>query len=124
MCRRRLCYAVLCAVLLGVEIFIALCVRDNFIRPYVGDVLVVILIACFLRVLVPVGWRFLPLGVFLFAAAVEIGQYFDYASLLGLGENPFFRTLLGSTFSAQDLLCYAVGCILFAAGEKWILHTV
>ena len=124
MCRRRLCYAVLCAVLLGVEIFIALCVRDNFIRPYVGDVLVVILIACFLRVLVPVGWRFLPLGVFLFAAAVEIGQYFDYASLLGLGEDPFFRTLLGSTFSAKDLLCYAVGCILFAAGEKWILHTV
>ena len=124
MCRRRLCYAVLCAVLLGVEIFIALYVRDAFVRPYVGDVLVVILIACFIRIFVPVGWRFLPLGVFLFAAAVEIGQYFDYASLLGLGEYPFFRTLLGSTFSVEDILCYAVGCLLFAVGEKWILRTL
>ena len=122
MCRRRLCYAAAFVLLLAVEIGIAMYVRDAFIRPYIGDVLVVILIACFVRIFLPVGWRFLPLGVFLFAAAVEIGQYFDYASLLGLGENPFFRILLGSTFSWEDLICYAVGCILFAIAEKWLLR--
>ena len=58
MCRRRLGYAALCAVLLGVEIVIALYVRDAFVRPYVGDVLVVILIACFIRIFVPVGLQY------------------------------------------------------------------
>jgi hypothetical protein len=61
--------------------------------------------------------------VFLFAAAVEIGQYFDFVTLLGLGNIAFFRILLGSTFSMADLLCYAVGCVLFWAGEKLLCRS-
>ncbi len=117
MLHRRLAYAAVSAVLLGVEILIALYVRDAFIRPYMGDVLVVILIACFIRIFVPYGWRFLPLGVFLFSVAVEVGQFFRYADLLGLGDNPFFRTLLGTSFSWADIICYAVGCAIFVGCE-------
>jgi len=55
--------------------------------------------------------RLLPLWVFLFAACVEVGQYFDLVALLGLADNRFLSILMGRTFSWMDLICYAVGCI-------------
>lgn len=100
------------------EVFIALFVRDRFIRPYGGDILVTVLICCFVRIFFPTGVRLLPVWVFLFAAAVEIGQYFDFVSLLGLGSISLFRILLGSTFSFADILCYGAGCLLFFIAEK------
>ena len=116
--KKRLGYAIAFVLLLTVEILIALFVRDDFIRPYGGDILVTVLICAAVRILFPTGIRFLPLWVFLFAAGVEIGQYFDFVTLLGLGDIAFFRILLGSTFSFADLLCYAAGCVLFLLGEK------
>ena len=116
--KKRLGYAIAFVLLLTVEILIALFVRDDFIRPYGGDILVTVLICAAVRILFPTGIRLLPLWVFLFAAGVEIGQYFDFVTLLGLGDIAFFRILLGSTFSFADLLCYAAGCVLFLLGEK------
>ena len=118
--KKRLGYAIAFLVLLITEILIALFVRDDFIRPYGGDILVTVLICAAVRIAFPTGIRFLPLWVFLFAAAVEIGQYFDFVTLLGLGDIAFFRILLGSTFSVADLICYAAGCLLFWIGEKAI----
>ena len=117
--RRRMGYGAAFAGIFLVEILIALFVKDDFIRPYGGDMLVTVLICCFVRCFFPVGVRLLPLWVFLFAAAVEIGQYFDMVTLLGLGESAFFRTLLGTTFSFADLLCYAAGCAGF-----WVCEAV
>ena len=118
--KKRIGYLIAFIVLLITEILIALFVRDDFIRPYGGDILVTVLICAAVRVAFPTGIRFLPLWVFLFAAAVEIGQYFDFVTLLGLGNIAFFRILLGSTFSVADLICYAAGCLLFWIGEKTI----
>ena len=111
-------YAVGFAGIFFTELLIALFVRDDFIRPYGGDVLVTVLICCFLRIFFPCGVRLLPVWVFLFAAAVEVGQFFDFVSLMGLGDTAFFRILLGSTFSWADLVCYAVGCALFRGIEN------
>ena len=121
--KKRLGYAIAFVLLLTVEILIALFVRDDFIRPYGGDILVTVLICAAVRIVFPTGVRLLPLWVFLFAAAVEIGQYFDFVTLLGLGNIAFFRILLGSTFSMADLLCYAAGCVLFWAGEKLLCRS-
>ena len=118
----RLRYAIAFLLILVLEILIALFVRDSFIRPYGGDVLVTVLLCCFCRIFFPRGIRLLPLYVFLFAAAVEIGQYFGIVHLLGLSGNPFFRTLIGTTFSAADLVCYGVGCHLFFAAEAFLRH--
>ena len=118
--KKRLGYILAFTILLITEILIALFVRDDFIRPYGGDILVTVLICAAVRIVFPTGVRLLPVWVFLFAAAVEIGQYFDFVTLLGLGNIAFFRILLGSTFSPADLICYAVGCVLFWAGEKLI----
>lgn len=119
--RRRAVYALLFLVLTLVEVLIALFVRDRFIRPYFGDVLVTVLLCCFGRILFPKKLSVLPLLVFLFASAVEVLQYFDYVSLLGLQDNGFFRTLLGTTFSFSDLICYGAGCLLFFLGERFLL---
>ena len=102
-------YALLFALLLGIEVFIALFVHDSFVRPYLGDVLVVVVVYAFLRVIFPTGLPWLPVGVTLFAAGVEVSQYFHLVDRLGLGKIPFFRVLLGSTFDWADLVCYCVG---------------
>lgn len=120
--KSRLRYGIAFLLILVLEILIALFVRDAFIRPYGGDVLVTVLLCCFCRIFFSRGSRLLPLYVFLFAAAVELGQYFGIVHLLGLSGNPFFRTLIGTTFSAADLVCYGVGCLLFSAAEAVLRH--
>ena len=111
--KKRITYLILFCVLLLIEILIALFVRDDFVRPYVGDMLVTVLLCCLIRVLFPNGIKLLPLYIFLFAAAVEVGQYFRVVELLGLSNNRFVSTLVGTTFSVHDLVCYAIGSAAF-----------
>lgn len=96
-----------------IEIIIALYVRDSFIRPYGGDVLVTVLLCCFLRIFIPNRCKLLPLFVFLFAAFVEVLQALHIVALLGLQNIRFLRILIGTTFSVADIICYAVGCLIF-----------
>lgn len=114
----RIWYAFSFIIILIVEIIIALYVRDAFIRPYGGDILVTVLICCFVRIFFPSKFKLLPLWVFLFAAAVEFAQYFNFVSLLGLQDIAVLRIMLGTSFSVIDLICYAVGCALFFVTEK------
>lgn len=105
-------------VLLLIEIFIAACVHDRFIRPYIGDVLVVLLIYCFLRISLP-PYRYLPAGVFLFAALVEVAQKFDFVHVLGLGDNRILSIALGSTFDWADIICYACGGYIIFVWQRY-----
>lgn len=117
---KRFSYFLIFCSLMAVEVCIALFVHDSFIRPYVGDILVTLLLCCMARVVIPDQVRLLPLYVFLFAACVEIGQYFDVVALLGLEDNRLISIALGRTFSWLDLVCYAVGCVA-ASGLDAIL---
>ena len=107
----RFSYTGMFCALLCAEILVALFVHDNFIRPYIGDVLVTLLLCSFLRIFFPRGIALLPFCVFLFATAVEIAQYFDFVALLGI-KSRFLSVLLGRTFSWADILCYALGCLI------------
>ena len=118
--KKRLVYLGLTFVLLAVEVLIALFVHDNFVRPYIGDVLVTVLICAFLRIFIPKGVKLLPLYVFIFAAGVEVLQYFRIVELLGLSDNRFFSILIGSVFDVKDVVCYGIGCVIFFFGEKII----
>ena len=93
--KTRTVYALFFFILLITEICIALFVNDSFIRPYIGDALVTVLISCFLRVFIPKGLSYLPLLVFIFAVTVETAQYFDIVRLLGLESNTFISTVIG-----------------------------
>ena len=114
---KRIYYIILTIILLAVEVLIALFVHDQFVRPYIGDVLVVVVIYAFVRIWIPESVRLLPLYVFLFAAGVEILQYFNIVELLGVQDNVFLRTIIGTSFDVKDLLCYAAGCVLI-----WLVY--
>ena len=116
----RVWYTVAFVSIFAAIIYIALFVRDKFIRPYGGDILVTVLICCFGRIFFPSKIKLLPVYVFLFAVAVEIGQYFELVDLIGLGGIPLFRIALGTSFSPHDIICYGAGCVLFWVGEKII----
>lgn len=108
--QRRRMYVAATIVLLAIEIGIALFIHDVFIRPYVGDMLVVVLIYTFVRIFIPEGVRLLPLWVFVFAAGVEVLQYFRIGEVLGLSDNRILSVVIGSTFDVKDIVCYGVGC--------------
>jgi len=105
----RLKYGLLALLLFGIEILIALYLHDRIIRPYIGDLLVVILIYCFVKALVNAPVFPTALGVLLFAYAVETLQYFHVVELLGLGHSKLARVIIGSSFEWMDMLAYTLG---------------
>ena len=112
--KKRAFYAAAFLILLAIEVLIALFVHDRFVRPYLGDVIVVIVVYCFVRIWEPKRFRLLPLWVFCFAVCVEILQYVRIVEILGVQDNAFLRTVIGTSFSWEDILCYAAGCVVLA----------
>lgn len=110
--RLQIQYAIVCLILIIVEVLIALLVKDRIIRPYVGDILVVVVLNYFIRVFVPIGIRLLPLYIFVFAVGIEVLQYLKFVELLGFERNHLLRTLIGSVFDLKDIICYAIGCLI------------
>lgn len=115
--KKRIIYFGIFLLLLLIEICIALFVHDSFVRPYVGDVLVVMVLYFLVRIFLPEGCRWLPLFIFIFAVGVEFLQYFNLVELLGLSDNRFMRILLGSVFDIKDIICYGVGCVILQIGQ-------
>ncbi len=107
----RIIYALSFTIILIIEIFIALFVHDDIIRPYVGDIIVSSAVYMLVRIFIPEKFRLMPLYVFLFAVFVEFMQYINIIAILGLENNSFFRTLIGTSFSWIDIICYFIGCI-------------
>lgn len=100
-------YLIAFILLLASEFLIGGLINDNFIRPYVGDVLVVMVIYTFFRTFLRRN-KWLPLIIFGFAVLVECIQILEPARRLGI-ENQFIRTILGGVFDYKDLICYLTG---------------
>ena len=116
--RTRLAFLVAAALILAVEIYIAIYVKGGFVRHYAGDVLAVILLYALARAAFSTPPLNLPLKIFVFAAALELAQYFGAVQILGV-ENKILKIMIGGTFDFADLLCYAAGCVLAGAYEKF-----
>ncbi len=97
--------------LLAIEILIGTFIRDSFVRPFIGDVLVVILIYCLLKTFWPIRVRVAALSVLAFACMVEVLQYFKLVNLLGLQQNKLLVIILGATFDWHDILAYTIGTV-------------
>ena len=95
-----------------IEVTIALFVNDSFIRPIFGDVLVVILIYFFVRMVTNIDHLPAILGVFIFSCLVEITQFFHLISYLKLQDSKLVQTVLGTTFNVMDFFAYLVGALL------------
>lgn len=101
-----------------IEVGIALFINDRIIRPYIGDILVIILMYAFIKSFIRKEIRFLPIYLFIFAVFVEVMQYFNILELMSLKDNKILSIIFGSTFDIQDILCYLIGSIILIIWEK------
>lgn len=104
-------------LLLAVEVCIALFVHDAFVRPYLGDVLVIVLLYCFCRGPLKCKGKWLVTIVATLGAVAEMLQYFCLADRLGLDHSSPLRIILGSTFDPADLGCYLAGGLVLTFWE-------
>ena len=102
-------YFILTLLLLSIEICIALFVHDSYIRPYIGDVLVVILIYCFIKSFFNLPPNITAIAVLLFSFVVETLQYFKVVNLLGLQNSKVASIIIGTSFAWQDIIAYIAG---------------
>ncbi|MDO5636611.1 MAG: DUF2809 domain-containing protein [Myroides sp.] len=105
-------YFALTIILFVIEICIAIFVNDAFVRPFLGDVIVVWFVYYFIRSFIAIKPIYIAVFTLLFSFAVEIGQYFKLIEILGLQEYKWARIVIGTSFSWWDLLCYVVGFLL------------
>jgi len=101
-----------------VEVFIALYVHDGFVRPYVGDYLVVMLIYCAVRTFIKISPVKLAIGVLLFSYVIEVLQFFSIVDRLGLSNNKLAKTVMGYGFEWIDLLAYTLGIVTVLILER------
>lgn len=113
---RFLLYTILLFV---TEVLIAIFVHDEFIRPYVGDYLVVMLIYCAVRTFIKADTLPIAIGVLLFAYLVEVLQYFRIVDRLGLAGNQLAKTVIGYGFEWLDILAYTLGVITVVLVERF-----
>jgi len=97
---------------------IALFVHDTLIRPYIGDLLVVILIYCFLKSFLNTSSLWLATGVLLFACCIELLQSLAIIDVLGLRSCKLARVVIGTSFSWEDLFAYVAGILIALASEN------
>ncbi|MGC4039224.1 MAG: DUF2809 domain-containing protein [Flavobacterium sp.] len=100
-----------------IEILIAIYVRDRFIRPYMGDVLCIVLMYVFIKSfwdtpVLPTAFFALMIGI-----TVETLQYFNFVERLGI-ENKALKIILGMSFEWTDYLTYIAGFAVILIGEK------
>ena len=102
------------------EVYIGVFVKDDFVRPYMGDFLVVILIYAFVRAFFKYPIVKVAVGVLLFAFLVEILQYFNIVDVLGLGSSRLARTVIGTSFDWEDFIAYSLGVLTAIGCERFI----
>jgi DNA integrity scanning protein DisA with diadenylate cyclase activity len=95
------------------EVLIATLLKDIFfVRAYLGDVIVVILLYTFVKSFIVINNENLIAGIFIFSCLIEFAQYFNIAEKLGFRKGSLMYVVIGNSFSWIDIVCYASGCIL------------
>ena len=102
-------YFVLTVFLFFIEVLIAAYLHDQIIRPYVGDLLVVMLLYCFVKSFLKISVMKAAIFVLLFSYTIELLQYLNLIKLLGLQKSQLANIVLGNYFEWIDLVAYTVG---------------
>ena len=112
-------YFGLAVLIFIIEVLIALFVRDRFIRPYLGDVLVVILVYCFVKSFLPLPAFPVAIFVMAFSFTIEFLQYIHIVEKLGLKKSALAKTVIGTSFAWNDILAYIAGIVIILLVEKY-----
>ncbi|WP_185430802.1 ribosomal maturation YjgA family protein [Aeromonas jandaei] len=78
-----------------------------FWRVFLSDVIIVVLLFSFLKMLTPASTLKVSLSVLAFSYLVEISQYFNLVEFLGV-NNKAIRIFIGTHFDWLDLIAYIV----------------
>jgi hypothetical protein len=102
-------YFLLAIILFGIEVLIAKFAHDRIVRPYIGDLLVVILIYCFVKSFLDTPYLITAIAVLTFSYVIETLQYFHIVEILGLEKSKLASTVIGTSFAWEDIAAYTVG---------------
>ena len=106
-------YFLLAIFIFLVEVLIATVLKDQFfIRAYLGDVIVVMLLYTLVKSFFIINDTKLILGIFAFSCLIEFAQFFNIAEKLGFQPGSLMYIVIGNSFSWIDILCYGVGCLI------------
>ena len=111
-------YFILTILLFITEVLIAVFVHDQFVRPYVGDYLVVILIYCFLKSFIKATTWQIAIYTLIFSYAIETLQYFNLVGMLGLQHSRIANIIIGNSFAWEDIIAYTLGVATVIGIEK------
>lgn len=100
------------------EVLIALFVHDQIIRPYFGDVLVVILMYYSIKAVVDFPVKATAIAVLIISFIIEGLQYLNIVEKLGLQDNKIAATVIGTSFSWVDICAYIMGFFLVLIFER------
>jgi hypothetical protein len=109
----------LALAMFAIETYIAIYVHDHFVRPYLGDYLVVFLIYWAMRSVLCVSERKLAFAVLLFAYSVETLQYIHIIDRLGISDSKLAQTVIGVGFEWKDMLAYTLAYLSLLIGIKF-----
>ena len=115
-------YFIATIILFLIEVGIAVYIKDDFIRPYLGDFLVVILLYTALKSVSNLSVTTAALIVLCFSFLIEFLQYLNLVTFLGLQNSKIATTILGSSFSWYDMLAYTLGIGFVFLIEKKLHH--
>lgn len=120
MCTMKLSrnYMVATAIILSIEIFIALYVNDQFVRPFLGDTLAVILVYCFIKIIIRDRVLMVAALSLCIAFLIEILQATNFIEFIGLEDNKLARIVMGTSFSWGDILAYIAGAVLIIIFDR------
>lgn len=102
-------YFRLTALLFVTEVLIALFAHDQFIRPYAGDFLLVVLLFCLVKSFIKAPSNWVIISVLAFSYLIEASQYFNFIHHLGLDQSKIAPLILGNHFSWIDMVAYTLG---------------
>jgi hypothetical protein len=102
------------------EIAIAYFHFNPFIRGFLGDVLVMLLLYSFLKIFIKNNVFNIAISVLGFAFLVELLQFLKLSEILKI-KSKIILTVLGSVFDVWDLVAYFIGFLLILLIEK-LLH--
>jgi hypothetical protein len=111
-------YLIATITLFIIELFIGFFVHDKIIRPFIGDLLVVILLYCFVKSIFNITTTKAAIYVLIFAYFIEIMQGLKLVEFIGLSNYKIARILIGTTFSWTDIVCYTIGIAVVIITEK------
>lgn len=115
---KRLYYLIAFILLFCVEFAIATYLKGGFIRGYLGDLLVVILVYAGLMTVSNLSVKAGLLTTGIIALSIEVLQLIDLTQYFEGSAKKVATLILGSHFSWLDLLMYTLGILVVWLVER------